>query len=147
MHELNLPHYNFKIVNENGQLRIFDAVRKKYVVLTPEEWVRQHFVQYLISEKKYPASLIAIEIGLKYNTLQKRADIVVYNKQAQPLLLVECKAANVKITQDVFHQAAIYNMQFKVEYMAVTNGLDHFFCKMDYQTNSYQFLSQLPDFE
>lgn len=147
MEQLNFPEYQFKIISERNQTKIFDIVRKKYVVLTPEEWVRQHFIRFLIEEKKYPASLIAVEVGLKYNTLQKRADIVVYGKNTQPLMLIECKAAHVKISQETFHQAAVYNMNFKVQYLVVSNGIAHYCCKMNYEANSYDFLPQLPDFE
>jgi hypothetical protein len=147
MEQLNLPTYNFKIIIDNSQNKIFDSIRKKYVVLTPEEWVRQNFIQYLIHEKQYPASLIAVEISLKYNTLPKRADIVVYNKKGEPSVLVECKASSVKITQETFHQAAVYNMNFKVDYLIVTNGLHHYCCRMNYSDKTYLFLSQIPDFE
>lgn len=146
MRALNLPSYSFKLKESSGKVQILDELRKKYVVLTPEEWVRQHIVQYLIREKKYPSSLIAIEIGLKYNQLQKRADVLVYDRQGAPLLLIECKAPEVKITQDVFHQIAVYNMSFKVKYLLVTNGMDHFICEMDYTSNSYQFLKEIPVF-
>lgn len=146
MQELNLPKYQFKLKEADGKIQIFDAFRKKYVVLTPEEWVRQNFLQYLITEKRYAASLIAVEAGLKYNELQKRADILVYDKQGSPFLLVECKAPEVKISQDVFDQVARYNMSFKVTYLVVTNGMDHFCCKMDYEKNSYRFLEEIPVF-
>lgn len=144
--ELNLPTYNFKFKQEGNRAFIFDAVRKKYVVLTPEEWVRQNFARFLISEKKYPASLMSIEIALKYNQLQKRADILIYDKSGTPYLLIECKAPDVKITQDAFDQVARYNMAFKVNYLVVTNGKDHFCCSMDYSSNSYLFLQTIPDF-
>lgn len=147
MQALNLPTYNFKLKDQNGILFIFDSIRKKHVVLTPEEWVRQNFIQFLIQDKKYPASLVAVEIGLKYNQLQKRADVLIYNKQGFPHLMIECKAPEVKITQETFHQIAAYNMIFKVNYLVVTNGLDHFCCKMDYSENNYQFLKMIPDFE
>jgi len=147
MEALNLPTYNLKIVSENNQTKIFDIIRKKYVVLTPEEWVRQNFIHYLINEKQYPSSLIAVEISLKYNTLQKRADIVIYNKKGEPVVLVECKATNVKITQETFHQAAVYNMNFKVNHLIVTNGLNHYCCQMNYADKTYLFLSQIPDFQ
>ncbi|MCW3085895.1 MAG: restriction endonuclease subunit [Bacteroidetes bacterium] len=148
MQELNLPTYSFKFKDDPaGYIRIFDAIRKKYVVLTPEEWVRQNFVQFLAIDKKYPVSLIALEISLKYNQLQKRADVLVYSKQGKPFLMVECKAPEVKVTQAVFHQIAMYNMTFKVEYLVVTNGLDHFCCKMDYEAGTYRFLQMIPDFE
>lgn len=147
MQALNLPPYQFKLKNNGAKSHIFDAIRKKYVVLTPEEWVRQNFLQYLIREKKYPASLIAVEAGLKYNQLQKRMDVLIYDKQGSPHLMVECKAPEVKITQDVFDQVARYNMVFKVKYLVVTNGLHHFCCLMDYTTNSYVYLEQIPVFE
>ncbi len=147
MQELNLPVYPFKFKQQGVRTQIFDAIRKKYVVLTPEEWVRQNFLQYLISEKKFPASLIAVEAGLKYNQLQKRTDVIVYDKQGQPHLMVECKAPEVKITQDAFDQIARYNMEFKVKYLVVTNGLHHFCCMMDYADNSYHYLEGIPEFE
>lgn len=147
MRELNLPSYTFRLKEENKLTFIFDEIRKKYVVLTPEEWVRQNFIRYLITDKKYPASLMAIETGLKYNQLQKRADVIIYNRQGQPHLMIECKAPEVKISQETFHQIAAYNMAFKVNYLVVTNGLDHFCCKMDYTDNSYQFLQMIPDFD
>ena len=147
MKALNLPEYQFRLQEENGQVRIFDPHRKKYVVLTPEEWVRQNFIQYLISEKKFPSSLIAVEVGLKYNTLQKRADILIYDKTGDPILMVECKAPEVKITEEVFRQIAVYNMSFKVKYLVVTNGMDHYCCSMDYEANSFQFIKTIPSFE
>lgn len=148
MQALNLPTYEFKYkAGEGGRVLIFDAIRKLYVPLTPEEWVRQHFVRFLTEEKKYPASLVAIELGLKYNQLQKRADILIYNTLGQPLLMVECKAPSVKITQEVFHQIAVYNMSFKVAYLVVTNGMDHFCCEMDYEKATYRFLQMVPEFK
>jgi hypothetical protein len=147
MQELNLPTHPFKFKEQNNLITIFDEVRKKYVVLTPEEWVRQNFIQFLIKNKKYPISLIAVEIGLKYNQLQKRADVLIYNKSGTPYLMIECKAPEVKISQDTFHQIATYNMAFKVNYLVVTNGMDHFCCKMNYTENTYQFVQMVPDFE
>lgn len=147
MQTLNLPPYQFKLKQQGPRTQIFDAIRKKYVVLTPEEWVRQNFLQYLIQDKNFPASLIAVEAGLKYNQLQKRMDVLVYDKQGRPHLMVECKAPEVKITQDVFDQIARYNMVFKVKYLVVTNGLHHFCCLMDYTTNTYIYLEQIPVFE
>ena len=117
MQRLNLPEYEFKLRKNGINNEIFDAFRKKYVVLTPEEWVRQNILQFLIRERNFPSSLIAVEIGLKYNQMQKRADILAYDKQGQPYLLVECKAPEVKITQETFHQIARYNMTFKVKYL------------------------------
>ncbi len=146
MQELNLPKYQFKFKEAGEKIQIFDAFRKKYVVLTPEEWVRQNFLQFLVTEKKYSPALIVLEKSLKYNQLQKRADILVYDKNGVPLLLVECKAPEVKITQDAFDQIARYNMSFKVAYLVVTNGMDHFCCKMNYSDNTYQFLEEIPNF-
>ncbi|MCE3279437.1 MAG: restriction endonuclease subunit [Bacteroidetes bacterium] len=147
MQELNLPTYKFRLKEQDDLVYVFDTIRKKFVVLTPEEWVRQNFIQFLVSEKKYPASLVSVEVGLKYNQLQKRADVLIYNKFGQPYLMIECKAPEVKISQETFHQIAAYNMSFKVSYLIVTNGMDHFCCKMDYENNSYQFLQMVPDFE
>ena len=142
---LNLPEYSFKFKQLNNRNCIFDTIRKKYVVLNPEEWVRQNFIQFLISEKNYPASLIAIEVGLKYNQLQKRADILIYHN-GLPDILVECKAPEIKISQNTLDQIARYNMSLKVNHLIVTNGMEHFCCKMNYVDNSYQFLKSIPDF-
>jgi hypothetical protein len=147
MEQLDLPVFQFKLKQAGARQQIFDPIRKKYVVLTPEEWVRQNFIQYLIQNKKFPASLIAVEAGLKYNQLQKRLDVLVYSKQGVPHLMIECKAPNVKISQDTFDQIARYNMIFKVKYLVVTNGLQHFCCMMDYTTNSYSYLETVPEFE
>ncbi len=146
MQELNLPKYQFKYKEADKKIQIFDTFRKKYVVLTPEEWVRQNFLKYLVIEKNYSPSLIAVEAGLKYNELQKRADILIYDKKGSPFLLVECKAPEVKISQDTFDQVARYNMVFKVTYLVVTNGMEHFCCKMDYAKNTYRFLEEIPVF-
>ena len=145
MFQLNLPFYNLTLKEENGNHFIFDDIRKKYLRLTPEEWVRQNFVKYLIDEKKYPASLIVIEKGLKLNELTKRADVLIY-KDSSPILLVECKAPNVKITQDTFDQISRYNLTFKVPFLIVTNGMNHFCCQIDFENNSYHFLEEIPYF-
>ncbi len=147
MQQLNFPVYQFKLRKNGIVNEIFDSFRKKYVVLTPEEWVRQHMLQFLVKERSFPASLIAVEMGLKYNQMQKRADILAYDKQGAPYLLVECKAPEVKITQETFHQIARYNMTFKVKYLVVTNGLNHFCCLMDYSNNTFQYLETIPVFE
>lgn len=141
---LNLPPYPFKLTQNGDALFIFDALRKKKLLLTPEEWVRQHFVQFLISDKKYPKTLIKLEGGLKINTLQNRTDIVVFDKQGLPFILVECKAAGIKINQKVFDQAARYNTFYSVKYLVVSNGLVHYYCQMDYKNNTYTFLNELP---
>lgn len=145
MHQLNLPAYQFKIKTEGQRTQIFDRIRKKYVALTPEEWVRQHFINFLIEVKKYPESLMAVEMQLKYNRQQKRGDIVIYNNVGKPHVIVECKSPEIKITQNVFDQAARYNMNLQVEYLFVTNGLQHYYCQMDYINNSYRFLEELPE--
>lgn len=144
MQKLNLPEFNFKIKNSENKMLIFDNLRKKYLVLTPEEWVRQHFVHYLISEKKYPISLIAIEKQLTLNTRKKRTDILVFNQLGTPELIVECKAPSVKITQDTFDQIARYNLKLNANYLIVTNGLTHFYCKMDFKNKTYIFLKDIP---
>ncbi|MEO5910542.1 MAG: type I restriction enzyme HsdR N-terminal domain-containing protein [Pelobium sp.] len=143
---LNLPPYPFKLTQQDNTLFIFDELRKKTLVLTPEEWVRQHFIQFLIREKKYPKTLIKLEGGLRLNRLQKRTDILVFDLNGKAEVLVECKASSVKIDQKVFDQAARYNMIHQVSYLLVTNGLQHFCCKMDYDHNSYAFLPDLPDY-
>ena len=116
-------------------------------MLQPEEWVRQNFIQFLIHEKGFPASLIAIEKGLKLHELQKRADIVIYDKGLKPIVLIECKAPKIKINQEVFEQVARYNMVFKVPYLIVTNGLEHYCAKVDLSANSFQFLKELPNYK
>ncbi|MCB0409961.1 MAG: type I restriction enzyme HsdR N-terminal domain-containing protein [Flavobacteriales bacterium] len=145
MEKLNLPQYPIKIKKEGGKEFIFDSIRKKYLVLTPEEWVRQNFIQYLIHDKKYPASLIAIEKGLKLNELQKRADALFY-KDSKPYVLIEFKAPNVKVTQETFEQIARYNMVFKVPYLIVSNGINHYCCQIDFETNSFEFLNEIPKY-
>lgn len=137
---LNLPPYPFKIIDKEGKYYIFDAIRKKELLLTPEEWVRQHFVQYLINEKGISKNHISLEKGLKLNDLQKRTDILVFNENGNPHLLVECKAPNVPITQEVFDQVARYNMVYKLKYLAVTNGLEHYYCEIDHECETYRFL-------
>lgn len=140
---LNLPPYPFKISDQNGTLWLFDEIRKKDVVLTPEEWVRQHFVQYLIKQKNYPRSLIKLEGGLKLNGNAKRSDIVIFNNKGQKILLVECKAPSVKVTQQVFDQVARYNWVHRVPFIAVTNGLNHYYCKIDFENQRYDFIPEL----
>jgi type I site-specific restriction endonuclease len=148
MKALNLPQYNFRLrKNADGKTEIFDAIRKRFHVLTPEEWVRQNFIQYLIQEKEFPASLMAIEKGLKLNGMQKRTDIVQYNKSGNPVLIVECKAPEIKLTQDTFDQAARYNMTLQVDFLIITNGLEHYACKMNYQEHKIQFLETIPNFK
>lgn len=144
MRQLNLPAFQYRIKKEEGKQFIFDEIRKKFLVLTPEEWVRQHFVHFLIHTKGYAKGLIRLEGGLTYNTLQKRTDILVFDNQGLPKLIVECKAPEVKITQKVFEQVAIYNQQVKAEIIVVTNGLDHYCCSVDHGNQQYDFLKDVP---
>lgn len=141
---LALPPHPFKLTEQNGQLFIFDELRKKKIMLTPEEWVRQHFVQYLVNVKGYPKTLIKLEGGLKLHGMQKRSDIVVFNTLGQKILMVECKAPNVVINQKVFDQIARYNMTHKIKLLAVTNGLEHYYCTIDFENSNYRFIDQLP---
>jgi hypothetical protein len=140
---LNLPSYPFKVVEKEGKYYIFDTIRKKELVLSPEEWVRQHFVQYLINRYGVSKNHISLEKGLKLNDRQKRSDILVYNDMGNAILLIECKAPSVKITQDVFDQVARYNMVYKVKYLAVTNGLEHYYCEIDHECQRYKFIEDL----
>jgi hypothetical protein len=143
---LQLPPFPFKIIEQNGQLTLFDIIRKKNIIITPEEWVRQHFVQYLIRQKHYPKTLIKLEGGHKLNGMAKRSDIVVYNSAGEKILLVECKAPSVPIDQKAFDQVARYNMVHKVKLLAVSNGLQHYYCRIDFEKQAYQFIGDLPDF-
>jgi hypothetical protein len=146
MQRLNFPVYDFRFKNSENKVYIFDAIRKKFVVLQPEEWVRQNVVQFLIDEKKYPQSLINVEKQLIINNIKKRYDIVVFDSSGNITLLVECKSPQIPITQTTFDQIARYNMQLNAKYLMVTNGLDHFYCKMDYDLENYMFLKHIPDF-
>ena len=143
---LNFPSYPFKIKQEASVNYIFDEIRRKYLVLTPEEWVRQHVVQYIIKEKGYPKALIKLEGGLKLNSLQKRTDIVVFNTQGEKILLVECKAPTVRITQNTFDQIARHNIIHKVPLLFVSNGLQHYACKINISTRDYHFVENLPHY-
>ncbi|GJM30163.1 MAG: restriction endonuclease subunit R [Cyclobacteriaceae bacterium] len=144
MIKLNLPDYPLKTRCQGNQDFIFDQFRKKYVLLTPEEWVRQHFLNYLVNDLGYPKSLVKVESGLSVNRMGKRTDILVYSQQIKPFLLIECKAANVPLSDKTFDQLSLYNQAIRAEYLVITNGIKHYCCFMDYETNSYQFQSQLP---
>lgn len=146
MQKLNLPSYSFKLKSKENKTLIFDKFRKKYVVLTPEEWVRQHVAYFLLEEKKYPISLISIEKQFRINNLKKRTDIIIFNAFGNPEIMVECKAPSVKITQETFDQIARYNLKIKANFLFVTNGLDHFYCQMDFENETYIFLQELPNF-
>ncbi len=146
-YRFNLPPKNLKLRRQNDKVEVLDVLRKKWLVLTPEEEVRQQFVHYMMDEKKYPAGLLAIEYSLRVNSLKRRADVVAFNRFGHPLLLVECKAPSVKIDQKVFDQIARYNLSMKVDYLIVTNGLEHFCCQLDFQNNKYHFLQDIPLFD
>lgn len=147
MPRLNLPTPAAKIRMADVGKQIWDVARKQYVALTPEEWVRQHVVHFLIAEKNYPASLISVEMGLKLHGMQRRCDIVIFNHTGNPIFVVECKAPEVKIDQKVFDQIAQYNLVLKVPYLLVTNGMRHYCCELDHQTEAWHFLEEIPTWE
>lgn len=147
MLELNLPRYAYKLKRDGDSVSIFDPLRRKYVTLTPEEWVRQHFVSFLISCKKYPAGRMGNEISLVVNRQKRRCDTIVYNGRGEPMAIVEYKAPQVAITQSVFDQIVRYNMVLKVKYLMVSNGLRHYACRINYTDNSYEFLKDIPSYE
>ncbi|ATA73612.1 MULTISPECIES: type I restriction enzyme HsdR N-terminal domain-containing protein [Capnocytophaga] len=144
MEKLNFNDYSFRIKEVDSKRFIFDEIRRKFVVLQPEEWVRQHVIRYLIQEKGYPISLINVEKELKINDISKRYDIVVFSKNGDILLTVECKAPQVQITQKTFDQIARYNLVLKSDFLMITNGLNHYFCTVDYVQKKYIFLKDLP---
>ena len=147
MYELNLPKYGIKIANENGHQTIFDVLRRNYVALTPEEWVRQHFVHYLIEHKGYPQALMANEIQLAIGNKKLRCDSVLYDRSLKPRMIIEYKAPTVNITQKVFDQITIYNMLLHVDYLVVSNGIKHYCCRMDYENQKYLFLDDIPNYQ
>lgn len=147
MKALNFPSYNFKIIQEGKKTKIFDAIRGGFFVLTPEEWVRQHLIQFLVEERNYPKGLIAVERGLKINGLQKRFDGLVYKKDASPIMLIECKAPHIEITQATLDQVSRYNLNFKLPYLLVSNGLQHCCAKVDWSNKSFVFLEDIPFYE
>jgi len=144
---LNLPTYEFRIAERDGMRVVYDSLRSRYVRLTPEEWVRQHFVQYLIQELDVPAGLIAIEAAFTYEGQSRRADAIVHDHQGDPLLLVECKAPRVSIDQDAFDQGARYNIVLGAPYLVVTNGRTHYACAIDFENRDYSFLEDLPPYD
>ena len=144
MYKLNFSAYKFKLSKKNNKIYIFDEIRKKNIFLTPEEWVRQHVIQFLIQENNYAKSLIAVEKEIKVNKQKKRFDILIFNKQGTPELIVECKAPTIKITQKTFDQIARYNLELKAKYLMLTNGLNHYYCKMDFEKKIYIFLEECP---
>ena len=146
MQQLNFPSYSFRLKNSENKVAIFDEIRKKFVVLQPEEWVRQHCVRYLIEEKKYPRSLINVEKEVRINGLRKRYDIVVFNPDGSIHLIVECKSSKININQETFDQIARYNLALNATYLMVTNGINHYYCSMDFEKKRYEFLRDIPNY-
>ncbi|MEO9964431.1 MAG: type I restriction enzyme HsdR N-terminal domain-containing protein [Reichenbachiella sp.] len=147
MKELNLPRFKFKVKESDHGTDIWDEFRKKYVALTPEEWVRQHFLKFLSENLGYPKSLLKSEFEIKYNRMRKRPDIVAYSNQGQPLLVVECKAPEVSISNETFSQATVYNQVLKAKFVVITNGLQHFCCEQSIETGTFQFLEKIPAYK
>lgn len=147
MQLLNLPIFDAKIIEEKGKKCIFDVIRKKYVALTPEEWVRQHFIHFMINVMGYPMGLMAVEAIVKVNQLRQRADIVLYNRQLQPVLIVECKAPDVKVGQETLNQAGRYNQALGASYLVVTNGLVSFCIQLDKSGQNHKLITNLPLFD
>ena len=147
MQQINLPQYDVRIRTVSGRDQIFDILRHKYVALTPEEWVRQHFVHYLIEHKNFPSALLANEISLQIGEKKIRADSVLYDRQYHPKMIVEYKAPDIQITQRVFDQISVYNLLLHVDYLVVSNGVNTYACKMDYDNQKYLFLTNLHNYE
>jgi len=145
MINLSYPRGDFKITKKDGKLYIFDIIRKKNVQLTPEEWVRQHVVHYLVHHRSYPKALIKVEGGVYYNSMPKRSDIVVYDRELKVHLLIECKAPDVKLTEDTFQQIAMYNKKYNAQYLAMTNGMHSYILKMDYEIGNHTILDDFPE--
>ncbi len=146
MIELNLPPYAYKLKRSNGSVQIWDAVRRKYVTLTPEEWVRQHFIAYLAGSKGYPIGRIGNEISLSLNDRSRRCDTLIYDAEGQPLVLIEYKAPHIAVSQKVFEQAVRYNICFRVPYIMLSNGVSHYCCHVDYVSGKYRFLTEIPPY-
>ena len=147
MIQLTLPPYQIRVKETHGRKQIFDILRRKYVALTPEEWVRQHFIHYLIEHKNYPSSLLANEVSLQIGEKRMRADSVLYDNQLHPRMIIEYKAPNITLTQKVFDQITIYNLLLHVDYLIVSNGMTTYICKMDYEKQTYKFLEAIPNYE
>ena len=147
MFPLNLPAFSPKIKKEQGKVWIFDVIRKKYIVLTPEEWVRQHFIQHLLNDLKYPRTLFKVESGLSFNHLPKRSDIVVHDRQGKPWMIVECKSPSIKLSQKAFNQIAVYNMNIGAKFLAITNGMVHYCYEAVAPGGEARFLDSFPPFD
>ena len=144
--ELNLPPFDIRLRDQAGRRQVFDVLRRRYVALTPEEWVRQHFVHFLIGHKGYPKGLLANEVELRVGEKRLRCDSVVYDRSLRPLMIVEYKAPDIAITQRVFRQISAYNLLLRVDYLVVSNGLSHYCCRMDYDRQTYTFLTGIPPY-
>ena len=144
MNRINLPPYAIKLRENSSRREIFDFLRRKYVTLTPEEWVRQHFTHYLVDHKGYPKGLLANEVELKAGDKRLRCDTLLYTREMTPRMIIEYKAPDVALTQQVFDQIVVYNMLLHVDYLVVSNGHQHFCCRMDYEHHTYTFLSDIP---
>lgn len=145
--ELNLPEFDVKTRKTiDGKSEIFDVFRKKFIALTPEEWVRQHFLHFLVNQKAYPATLIGVEKGLLVNKMQKRFDAVIFDASGNPIVLIEFKSPKVNLNQKTFNQVSTYNLNMQVKYLIISNGLKHYCCQMDYKTNSFEFLKEIPSY-
>ena len=147
MNKLIFPPVEFRSKNIDGKTAIFDIIRKKFIILTPEELVRQHLIHYLINQMQYPRSLISVEDGMRVNKMIKRSDVVVYNKKGEVFLAIECKSEKVKLTQKSMDQLSVYNQHYKATYLALTNGLDVFISKIDYDLKKVEFIEGFPVFE
>lgn len=146
MESLNLPTYLFRLKEDKGKKYIFDEIRRRFVLLTPEEWVRQHVVHFLVTLKNFPQSLISIEKGFSHNRRKQRFDLLVYDRKGIPLMLVECKAPAVEINQLAFDQAGRYNNKYKASFLLITNGIKHYCCQIHSTNRQYRFLQDIPDF-
>jgi hypothetical protein len=146
MSSLNLPPFDYKLKKAEGKLWIFDIIRKKWIVLTPEEWVRQHFIHMLIEQKKYPRSLIRVEGGLQYNELQKRSDILVFSRDGAPWMLIECKAPEIRLSDKSVFQASVYNATLRAQYVAVSNGLMHLYAEVHWEKGTTTWIQELPEY-
>ena len=146
LQELNFPKFSFRFKNKENKISIFDVIRKRFVILQPEEWVRQHCIHYLIDYKGYPKSLINIEKELIINSLRKRYDIVIFNSDGSIHLIVECKAPTIIINQNVFDQIALYNLSLNATYLMISNGINHYYCQMDFKKEKYHFLKDIPEY-
>ena len=146
MIQLNLPPYEIKVREKDGRKQIFDFLRRRYIALTPEEWVRQHFVHFLVEHKGYPKGMLGNEVELRIGEKKLRCDTILYNKVAAPQMIVEYKAPEIEITQRVFDQITVYNQLLHVDYLIVSNGLSHYCCRMDYERQGYEFLRDIPEY-